>query len=346
MFIGDKPFDLIYEYKQVEAIKEGFVKNVVWLEGRISFDVIKYRGREYRSNIDLKKIAENDRHLRRAYHSNKTVQMLFAEMTLQTLRHVRSKTPPPDNPHSRPAAILKCWSHDDVNSYETCFADIARRNKQPIRVIAVHRDADATFAGHRFRSEAVDVLIVVRKLSVGFHEAKVCLVAAGYSIKNDGTYGQFVGRAQAVGAKSFGAMLSGMYGSHWVKHKYLAYYGIEAHREMLRRGYILEKELGEMGIREDIQLEGSTLVSRLNGGDKPRLEVGKFQKWIVAFRDAVVCSLLPEDFRLNGNAVVTSASAATTCETSRQTTSHPRRPGKYGPRIAASLWHNIHFNPV
>ena len=99
----------------------------------------------------------------------------------------------------------------------------------------------------------------------------------------------------------------------WVKHKYLAHYGINAHREMLLRGNLSDEERKALQVSDDFKLEDDRCTPRNNDGNGDELELGHVKGWKVMFCDEIVASPVAEEAKKNWNVIVKFGECSKVC---------------------------------
>ena len=147
------------------------VKNTVAVQCRFKLPRFKYAGKE-RAGTESAALSLEDSRFRTAFHASPEVIRAFAFTIVSFLRnYVRGSL---YRDEDGPACIVKCNLVTTANKYKTEFEK--HESRFTVSVIQVDKQSNASAAAKAYKDMKCDILIVVEKLTVGFHHPRTCLL--------------------------------------------------------------------------------------------------------------------------------------------------------------------------
>ncbi|KAJ3033437.1 hypothetical protein HDV00_006344 [Rhizophlyctis rosea] len=301
-------FSLIYDYPMIQAIQKGLIKNCIWLTVDV-FAENRYGTRKFPNQQSLESIAKRSPLLRKKYQEHPEFMKTFAKAIVATLAQIRdhaklaeapSQLPfgqrHPGNPDisgtsksETPAAIVKCQSHQELRRYECVFRSLPADS--PVRVLVMGEKNEPQQIRQSYEAGDYDVLLIVNKLSCGFHASKTHLVAITYTPKSATSIAQLIGRAVSKGSHGLDycyfmalgpAALEGL----WMEYKVTSHVGTIRARELFHNvGMNATEE--EKGIWESAMVAGHEDVSEMRNKDDKEMDlvIGDIRGYRVLERD-------------------------------------------------------------
>jgi hypothetical protein len=147
------------------------VKNTVAVQCQFQLPRFRYTEEE-RDGTDAAALSLVDSRFRAAFHASDEVIRAFAFTIVSFLRnYIRDRV---YRDKDGPACIVKCNLLKTAESYKAEFEK--HESTFTVSVIQVDVQSKAATAAKAYKEMKCDILIVVEKLTVGFHHPRTCLL--------------------------------------------------------------------------------------------------------------------------------------------------------------------------